>query len=341
MNRSIRLVCLLIFVIMLLAVCACGNDKDASTDPDKTGAPAVSASPGASDSPEATAGQSASEAPGTTAGSDDPEAVTDAPVYTDVPVITASPDGEVTTGPTSTPYVTKAPSESTPAPASTDAPSQTEPGQTASVPEQTQTAPSETPDPSVPHPETPNDYTALYEGAVIDVSDLEVGDTFFWTLSLNNENSSLFAGLWLVEFPSKYLTPVSSTDLWEGSLKYIIDEAYDNGEPDSDHPEFMFNIDYEGQTGANPYGESGKRYTLIGMYVTSFDHCGVQARGPMIRIKYRIERIPSHSSMMHDKDGYYIPLKVLVHSSTAMTESGQTVTHGIIKAIDGKIYFGH
>ena len=342
MKTTVRIISLLICLTMLIAVCACGGDKEASGDPEKTEASAVAPSP------EGTVTDAPTDAPKITSGNDNVIDLTYEPVFTDVPVITDSPDGFVTAGPTATPPVTDRPAASpavtsapgiTPAPGITSAPSQTEPASHTSAPAHTEAAPGETP--VVPHPDEPNDQTAVYEGEIIDLSDLQPGDTFYWTLTLGNAHSSLYAGLWLVEFPSKYLTPVSSTDLWEGSLKYIIDEAYDNDEPDSDRPEFMFNIDYEGQTGSNPYGEAGKRYTLIGMYITSFDHCGVQAQGPMIRIRYRLERIPSRSSMEHDENGYYIPLRLTVQNSAALLPDGQTVTHGHIETVDGKLYFGH
>lgn len=363
MKITLKLIALLLSAVMILSFAACGNgDKEASADPSGTGTPEITRSP---------EGDETADPSPTAAGDTETAApeVSAEPEYTDVPVITSSPEGEVTAGPTATPAgVTAAPgntdaaatdvpsSESpsrtsvpsatiapvvTTAPVVTAAPGKTSaPANTTSPATATPTQAASTPDPNVPHPSEPNDYVANYAGQTVDCSTLNVGDTFFWTLDLINENSCLYAGQWLVEIPS-CIEPVSCTDSWSGGLKAAINALWDDEEPISDKPQFVYNIDYDGQTGSSPYGEAGKRYTIIGMYITSFDFGGVQQAGSMVRIKYKLVKTPSSRDLEKDANGSYIPLRVTVLESAAMLTPMQCVTHGTITASDGKLYFKH
>lgn len=282
--------------------------------PVPTNVPVITMSPGG----EVTAGPTAT-----------PEAT---PVPTDVPVITMSPGGEVTAGPTATPVA--APTSS---PAVTNTPAPT-PAPTAPTP----TAPggTSTPTPAVPTPSAPNSLAVTYAGENVDCSSLKVGDTFRWCLLLDSENSALAAGLWLVDYDERYVKPIGYSVTWEGGLVYMIEDAWENGDTSSDKPDLFVNMEYEGATGPNPYGESGNMYSIVGLFLTTGGHGGVNMRGPMVRLTFEVIAIPKTVEMQHDAGGYYLPVGIVVIESTAL-DGSSPVTHGSITAESGRMYFKH
>ncbi len=336
MKRIVSCLAALVIAASLLGLSACRHDDGGSEAANPTNVPVITQSPGG----EVTAGPTAT-----------PEAT---PVPTDVPVITQSPGGEVTAGPTATPEATPAPTdvpvitqspggevtagptatpEVTPAPTAVPTAAPTSPaGPTA--------GPTSAPTPAVPTPEAPNSFTVTYSGETVDCSSLKVGDKFFWTLILSSGSSSLASGRWLVDHDERFVKPVAFSTTWEGGLIAQIDETWDNEQASSDKPDFFVNIEYEGATGPNPYGEAGNLYSVVGMYLTSMSYGGVQASGPMVRIEYEVTAVPNTGDMQHDAGGYYLPVGVIVIESKALN-GGSPVTHGSITVEPGRMYFKH
>ncbi|MBO4562110.1 MAG: hypothetical protein J5772_00700 [Clostridia bacterium] len=294
----------------------------ATPEPDYTDVPVITRSPdgGVTEGPTATP----TALPAETAA------------HTDVPVITQSPDGGVTDGPTATP--TARPTD-TAAPAATATPAAGTVSPTATP------APggNSTPYPTapVPTPDEPNSYIAQYAGETVDCASLGAGDSFFFSLYLVNEHSSLFAGQWLIDYPEQYVSPLTYSATWNGSLVSLINATYDDEEPWSDIPGVVCNPEYEGMSGQNPMGEAGNMYSVAVLYLTSFDYYGVQMAGPIVRIKYQIRAVPPESAMMRDSDGLYLPVPITVLTSTAFKPPMDSVTHGSIAVTDGKLYFKH
>ena len=295
--------------------------------------------------------------------------VTEAPVATpaptDVPIITQSPGGEVTQGPSASPYVppTMPPVPMTPSPTAvptappTPSPTPVSTGvvytptprpaptpRPTPKPKPTATPkPTNTPAPTAtqapyPTPDTPNSCTAVYAGQQLDLTAISEGQTFIWMLDLANENSCLYAGLWSIEYDPEFIEPLGMQFSFAGSLKTTVDQTWSNGTQWSDTMDFFGNPVYEGGTGGMPHGVAGRMYSLFTMYTTSFEYSGVQMSGPMVRINYRVKKVPAWSDMEHDEFGAYLPLRVVVEESYAMTSAGP-VTHGHIEVTDGKLYF--
>lgn len=332
-----------------------------SADPGYTDVPVVTGSPDG----EVTAGPTAT-----------PDQSAADPGYTDVPVVTKDPEGSVTAGPTATPAGapavtapasgTAAPTSGTQSPAKTDSPVKTNsPGNTPSpslptlptanpsafpptTPKPTNTPkPTPTPKPAqapgtyIPTPEVPNSYSVQYAGQAVDCSGLSVGKTFFWTLDLVNEDSHSYAAQWLVEYDPEFIEPIEFSATWTGGIIAAINAAYEEDDESSDIPAFFGNLDYVGQSAPNYYGEAGKHYSVVSMALTTFTHGGLNAAGPMVRIKYRVNKLPAASDMQHDGEGYYLPLNIGVISSYAMETPANVFTHGNIEVTPGKLYFKH
>ena len=296
--------------------------------PVPTDVPIITQSPGG----EVTAGPTATPV-ATPAPTDVPTAVP-----TNVPVITQSPGGEVTAGPTATPVATPAPTATagtpTPTPAATAQPTANPSAGPTSSPTAAPTAP------AVPTPSTPNGYSVTYTGEIVDCSSLKVGDRFTWTLDLASEGSCLAAGLWLTDYDERFVKPVSFSYTWEGSLYSQIDETWNDENPSSDKPEFFINLVYEGATGPNPYGETGNHYSIVGMYLVTGSFGGVQASGPMVRFTFEVILLPTTGNMLHDSDGYYVPVGIVVIESSVLS-GNDAVTHGSITVEPGRMYFKH
>lgn len=308
-----------------------------------------------------------------------PEQQAGLPVYSDVPIVTSDPGGSVTAGPTATPTAEATPMNSTPNPSVTiapmpvntdrpvltDSPSRTNPPstQSPSMPTARPTAaptgssatntpkPTATPKPTtapaatqapgtyIPTPETPNDFYAHYSVPAVDCTGMSEGSTFFWTFDIANENSALYAGIWLIEYDPEYVEPVDFSYTWSGGLIPIIEAMYEEGNETTDIPIFSCNPTYIGGTAPMCYGVPGRYYSVIVMSTTTFDHGGLQAAGSMVRLKYRVKKVPAQSAMQHDANGYYLPLNIGVISSYAMIDATHAVTHGTIDLTPGKLYF--
>lgn len=188
------------------------------------------------------------------------------------------------------------------------------------------------------------DVSVTYTGATVDASDFEVGGTFYWTCAVS-EYSGLFSAQWLIDYPEEYLTPIAASTTWSGSLSFLINQSWEEGEPWSDTGTFVYNLTYEGQTGNNPRGEAGNWYTSVGMYLSSFSYWGVQMGGSFIRIKFRIDALPPANLVQHDAGGDYITIPVIAYESTYYVEGSVIAPgeeyyrpHEHVTTIPGKVY---
>lgn len=188
--------------------------------------------------------------------------------------------------------------------------------------------------------------SVTYTGGTTDASNVQVGNTFNWTLSIS-EASSLYSGQWLVDYPEEYLTPTSSKTIWSGSLISITEAAWEEGNSTSDKVSVTCNLTYTGQSGETPVGEAGNMYNNIGMSLTTFQHWGVQLGAPFIRITYRIDQLPPRNMTEYDEGGHYLVMPVIVVSSNYYVE-GSTIApgndycrpHENVTAVNGKVYIG-
>jgi|GEM_PF-2415542 len=137
-------------------------------------------------------------------------------------------------------------------------------------------------------------YTTGFTGDALEFTDPQVGDTFYWMLSVD-EGSGLGSGRWLIDYDENYFKPTAYSVTWSGGITAQITEAWDNDEAYSDIPQFACNINYEGSTGTYPAGDAGNMYCSLGMYVSTYDYMGVQMGGPMVRLNMKWLAVPEES----------------------------------------------
>ena len=188
------------------------------------------------------------------------------------------------------------------------------------------------------------DVSVTYTGATVNASNVAVGGTFFWTLSVS-EYSHLWSGHWLVDYPEEYWTPTAQSSTWSGGIVSMINATWDDEEAWSDKPSVVYNLVYEGQTGNSPVGEAGNMYTVVGMYLTTFQYWGVQMGGPFIRIKFRIDSMPPSNLAGHDSQGYYLEIPITVLESKYFVEGAEIAPgveycrdHENVQVVPGKVY---
>ena len=187
------------------------------------------------------------------------------------------------------------------------------------------------------------DISVTYTGSVVDATALNPGDQFYFYVSVS-EGSSMWSGHWLIDYPEEYVTPTSSSTTWSGGLEYAVQQTYNSGNPTSDKPKFVCELSYEGMTGSNPYGEEGNLYTVVGMYLRTFDYGGLQMGGNFVRIRYRLNSIPDAADLMHDANGYYFEIPRTVRESRYWVPGAEIGVgeynhdHENITVINGKVY---
>lgn len=137
-------------------------------------------------------------------------------------------------------------------------------------------------------------YTTGFTGDALEFTDPQVGDTFYWMLSVD-EGSGLGSGRWLIDYDENYFKPTAYSLTWSGGITAQITEAWDNDEAYSDIPQFACNVNYEGNTGTYPAGEAGNMYCNLGMYITTYEYMGVQMGGPMVRLNMKWLAVPEES----------------------------------------------
>ncbi len=183
-----------------------------------------------------------------------------------------------------------------------------------------------------------------YSGAAADASELEVGDTFYWTFNVS-AGSAMFSGHWLLDYDEDYLAVDAISKTWSGGIISAINASIDDGAQASDMPEFVYNAEYVGGTGQFPYGEDGNVYINLGMFLTSFSFGGMQMGGSAIRVQFRVTALPDDDLLGHDADGYYLSIPIEVIESTYLSPttvedqpSFEGLPHETVNVVDGKIY---
>ena len=192
--------------------------------------------------------------------------------------------------------------------------------------------------------EAPRVVAVTYTGDTVDASSLNVGDTFYWTFSMS-ENSCMFSGQWLIDYPEEYLTPVSVSTTWSGGLTQLINSSWEEGNADSDKISVSYNKEYQGATGNVPVGEANNMYVRIMLWLTSFSHYGVHMGGKVARIKFRVNALPPVSAAGSDNGGRFINLPIVVLDSYYYIEGtviapGSTycLPHESVNIVPGKVY---
>ncbi len=192
--------------------------------------------------------------------------------------------------------------------------------------------------------EPARDVSVTYTGQTVNATNLNVGGKFQFTLSVS-ANSKMWSGHWLIDYPEEYVTPTNYSVTWSGGITYAINQSWEEGNPTSDKPNFVCNKAYEGMTGSTPYGEAGNMYSVVGMFLTTFEHGGLQMGGPFIRMTYQIDRFPSTAVAQHDSTGYYLEFPIIVLESRYWIPGAEIVpgneyyhTHENITVINGKVY---
>ena len=186
-----------------------------------------------------------------------------------------------------------------------------------------------------------DDVSVTYSLNTANAKTAKVGDTFELILSIS-ENSRLFSGHWYIDYPEEYVEPIDVITDWEGSISYQIDELEFQGANTSDIPSFMYRLTYEGGT----FGEAGNMYTDIGMYLGSFDYGnGLLLGGELVKIVYRIIKLPTSSAAEHDSGGYFLSFPILVRESTYWVPGTQIapgvdyfMDHETVNTVPGKLY---
>lgn len=191
----------------------------------------------------------------------------------------------------------------------------------------------------------PEAVSVVYTGSREDARALVPGDSFYWTFSVS-EGSRLWSGFWLVDYPEQYLVPEAVSVSWSGSLTAAINASWDDGSAYSDVPTFVYRAEYEGQTGALGYGEAGNMYTLIGMYLSSFEFGGLMAGGEAVRISFNIIALPETAEAQYDEEGYYLDIPITVMESVYWPEgfspaeaASDLHSHEEIEVVDGRVYY--
>lgn len=190
----------------------------------------------------------------------------------------------------------------------------------------------------------PESVDVTYTGATVNAANLAVGGKFQFTVSVSAA-SSMWSGHWLIDYPEEYLTPTNCSTTWSGSVYYLINQSYENGNPTSDKPMFVTNMSYEGMTGSVPYGEAGNWYTVVGMYLTTFNYWGMQMGGPFVRVTYRIDQFPTVGAAQQDANGYYLEIPIIVLESRYWVQ-GAAISpdveyyrdHENVTVVNGKVY---
>lgn len=186
-----------------------------------------------------------------------------------------------------------------------------------------------------------DDISVSYYGATVNANNVNVGGTFNFTLGVS-ANSCMWSGHWLIDYPEEYVTPTAYSFTWSGSLLNQIQQTIDNDNQSSDVPAFVCALTNAetSDTGA----EVDNYYTIIGMYLTSFDFGGMQAGGNFARVTYRLTAIPDSANICHDSAGYYMEFPIIVREScywvpgTQIGSNGYYHDHENVQVTNGKVY---
>lgn len=179
-----------------------------------------------------------------------------------------------------------------------------------------------------------------YSASVLDFTNKELGGTGFLYLDVT-ENSGMWAGHWLVDYPEGIADVTNYSVTWSGGIQSQVGATWDDEEPWSDKPQFVCNPNYMGGSGGEPAGEPGNMYANAGMYLSSFDFMGLQMGGHMFRFTITYNRVPYFNECEQDENGWYVPVPVsVIESSYMIGEPGSYgyTAHTDITVVDGKIY---
>ena len=178
-------------------------------------------------------------------------------------------------------------------------------------------------------PTEPEEVGVTFTGETKNAGEVAEGDTVTWDLSVS-AGSKLFSGAWLVDYDENYLEP---DEVWTSEFTGSVYDAASESSS-SDIPAFMDTV----QT------VEGNDQWRLSMYLGTADGYGVTEGGVMGRFIFNWKAVPTADSagVMHDDNGYYLPMTITVKEATYSTGSltnGTPFAEDEITVIHGKIYF--
>ena len=184
-----------------------------------------------------------------------------------------------------------------------------------------------------------------FTGEEKDAGEAVEGAVFTWDLSVS-EASGLVSGGFYVDQDERYLTVESVDTTFTGSVYALIQQDIAADTQNSDIPAFMSNINMTA-TAANaaniPGIVEGNVYSMVGLYLMSFDFGGLQKGGKLFRLNLKWTAVPEEGAegVMTDETGTYLPMNTILsgvyHSDPANASS--YINYTTINNIPGKIYF--
>ncbi len=138
-----------------------------------------------------------------------------------------------------------------------------------------------------------------------------IGANKFFYIGLS-EGSGMYSCQYLIDYPEEFISVTNQSNSWSGGLIAQTLASIDDEEQWSDLFDSVCNVTYWGQTGGKPVGEEGNEYINGGCYLQSFSYEGVQAGGVFHRFTMRLDKTPLQSECMHDENGYYLPIGLLM-----------------------------
>ena len=191
----------------------------------------------------------------------------------------------------------------------------------------------------------PEEYEVTFTGEEKDAGEAVEGAVFTWDLSVS-EASGLVSGGFYVDQDERYLTVESVDTTFTGGVYALIQQDIAADTQDSDVPAFMSNINMTA-TAANaaniPGIVEGNVYSMVGLYLMSFDFGGLQKGGKLFRLNLKWTAVPEEGAegVMTDETGTYLPMNTILsgvyHSDPANASS--YINYTTINNIPGKIYF--
>ena len=144
--------------------------------------------------------------------------------------------------------------------------------------------------------ESTRGYSISFVGDEFAVERPQVGDEFTWKIQFPLEETHMASAAILVDYDENYMTPVSASSYFDGSLM----SNYSNADEQlGDEPVVMLsnnsNLAYCGGTGTTPYGESGNWYVIVLASAKGTFNGGIMMSGDLAAITFRWTNVPDHN----------------------------------------------
>ncbi len=152
----------------------------------------------------------------------------------------------------------------------------------------------------------------------LDWTDVQPGSTLSTAQKFQyfgiTEGSGMFAMGYLINYLPDYFAPTAYSVTWSGGLTAQISQTWDDEEEYSDKINVVANINYAGQSGGSPKGETGKMYVNGGMYLGSGQYGGCQMGGYLVRLAMGYVAQPAKEDCLYEAGvGYYLPVALTIY----------------------------